>query len=484
MATNLREYDKQAELLIKRIRAEVKPFDDDTEEGKERRRNKAKKDFIYFLQTYLNHHFEDAFGKRRKRETLKAIKRQNEIIQIEWFRGLGKSSIFVVGYGLWCTLFRKKRYITVTSDTQDQAEILMLPVKTELEENLRIRQDFGLIRSHNWEAGEFDTTTGIRWKAFGWLTKYRGTKFMQYRPDLDFTDDLENDKNVRNSDQVKQRYDYMTQVKVPAMAKKWQIFYLTTKLARYCVAAIFEKNEAVYKSIIPAEDSRGRATCPESFPKERLNAIRKLIGIVAYAKEYLLKILSDENSAFQEDWITWIKEPEPNYRLIISFLDPSVGKTKKHDYKAMITVGWTGYYYDVLPSWIRRTTINRMINRTYEIYRELRPIVVGLETNGFQILLKKEFQRVAREKGFQLPLRPVNQKENKKIRILRLSPLVENGLIRFVQGGDNQRLIDQLLDFDEDSDSTPDDGPDALEGAINICNHMSGKNSKAQAHIM
>ena len=46
------------------------------------------------------------------------------------------------------------------------------------------------------------------------------------------------------------------------------------------------------------------------------------------------------------------------------------------------------------------------------------------------------------------------------------------------------RWLSQLLDFDENSDATPDDGPDALEGAIHILERMLGKSSQAQAAIL
>lgn len=402
----------------------------------------------------------------------------------EWFRGLGKSHLFELGYGTWCTLFNKENYITVISDTIDQAEMLMLSVKTELAENPKIQQDFGEMRSHNWEASEFDTTNGVRWKGFGWQSKYRGTKFMQHRPGLVFVDDFENDKNVRNPDQVNQRYDFLLSVVIPALGKRWQLFVLATKLARYSVTSLLEKNEAVYKSIIAAETPTGRATCPESFPKSRLDEIRKVMGTVKYAKEYLLRIVSDETSAFRDEWMTRIDRPAEKYERIVSFLDPSVGKSQKNDFKALVTVGWNGQQYDVLPSWIRRTTIDHMIRASYEQYLQQRPMQFALETNGFQVLLKREFERAAKTHGYQLPIKPVIQKENKTIRILRLSPLIENGMIRFVKGGDNERLISQLLDFDENSDATPDDGPDALEGAIHILERMLGKSSQAQAAIL
>ncbi|MFQ5628625.1 MAG: hypothetical protein ACE5I1_07680, partial [bacterium] len=461
-----------------------KPFDDDSDEAKAKRRERGKKDFVWFLNTYLPHHFNTEWDTRRK-EATKYTKIKNELIMIQAFRGFAKSTIFVTGYGIYAALYHLTNYITITSDTEDQAEFSALSIRTELAENPRIKQDYGSQKSHEWATDLFVTVKGIAFKCFGWQSKYLGTRYMQHRPGIAFIDDLENEINVLNPDQVKKRHDYVLQSVLPAMAEQFQIFYLTTKLARHCVATELEKNNAVIKFILPSEDENGRATCPKSYPKKRLAKIKRIMGIVGYSKHYLLKIISDEDAAFQEEWFVFINKPDDKYKRIVSFLDASVGSKKNNDFKALITVGWNGETYDVLDAWIRKTTIDHMIRATYNRYSALRPHVIGVETNGFQKLLKREFERSARTFGFQLPIRQKNQKEPKPIRILRLSPLCENGLIRFVKkAGNMNRLTDQILDYNEYSDTVNDDGPDALESAIEILNKMVGKGSQAQGHIL
>ncbi|HHL71363.1 MAG TPA: hypothetical protein ENJ29_02530 [Bacteroidetes bacterium] len=471
----VREYDRRAEELLKRIRAEAKPFPDDSDAAKEKRRKRAEKDFLWFCKTYLPHHFEDPWEKP-DRELTKKQNIWNKINLVMAFRGFGKSTRLIIGYGLWVTLFQKTRYIPVISDSEDQATDLMMPVKVELEANARIKQDFGKLQSHDWAEDAFVTTTGIKWQSFGWRTKIRGRRYLQHRPGIAFVDDLENDENVRNAKQVKNRRDYILKTLVPAMGKRWQIWFLATRLARFCVAGELEKNPVVEKFILPAEDEKGRPTCPKRFPKARLQQLRKLIGVIAYSQEYLLRIISDETSTFQDEWLVWMPRPAEKYKRIVSFLDPSAGGRSTNDYKALVTVGWTGEYYDVLNCWERKTSTDHMLRATYNRYNELRPHYIGLEINGFQSLLKREFQRAAKKFGFQLPIKPVVQKENKELRIERLSPLVESGLIRFVEGaGDIDLLIEQLLDF---PDAAHDDGPDALAGAIEILEKIAGRNAE------
>ena len=60
-----------------------------------------------------------------------------------------------------------------------------------------------------------------------------------------------------------------------------------------------------------------------------------------------------------------------------------------------------------------------------------------------------------------LPIKGIKPKVSKELRIQKLSPLIENGLIRFRR---NQKLlIDQLIEFPK---GAHDDLPDALEMAV------------------
>jgi predicted phage terminase large subunit-like protein len=66
----------------------------------------------------------------------------------------------------------------------------------------------------------------------------------------------------------------------------------------------------------------------------------------------------------------------------------------------------------------------------------------------------------------------------KETRVASLSPLLERGKIRFIRGhSDQELLIEQLLFFP--SRTLHDDGPDALEGAVDLARRLlTGKTSK------
>ncbi len=67
-----------------------------------------------------------------------------------------------------------------------------------MEENPRIKNDFGDLTGKPWKKNDFTTANGVRTLARGKGEKVRGLKNRQHRPDYAGVDDFENDENVEN----------------------------------------------------------------------------------------------------------------------------------------------------------------------------------------------------------------------------------------------------------------------------------------------
>ncbi|MEP0004570.1 MAG: hypothetical protein ABJ387_03550 [Balneola sp.] len=487
-----REYKKRAEGLLQRIRQEVKPFADDTTEGKANRRAKAKADLFYFCKTYLPHYFDGPFESGHE-EIKQGLKKKNKIIHIEGFRGLGKTTLACTAYGLSLVLFKITRFLPVICDTKDQAVLLMLTLKSELEENPRLQQDFGDMVGFEWGEDDLVTAGNVRVKAFSWKTFKRGQKHLQWRATRFIGDDWESLESAKNPAQSKKRFKALTGDVINGLdlKKDWQGVVCTNKLGRDDFSSKLEANKEILSIKIPAEQENGRATHPKSFPKRKLTKLKDLVGPVSYAREFLLSIISSEEDDFQEEWFEWIDKPASQYKYIVTAVDPSVGATSGHDTKAIITVGLTldGKYMDVIHAWIRRTTIHSMCRQVFEVNRTFNPTKVVIESNGFQILLKDKLfdMASAEEMGFQLTgkIKQIINKANKNSRILRLQSPIQNKTMRFVKnGGDMQRLVNQHLDFDSSITTNEDDGPDAEEMAKDELDRMNGKRGNVEVEII
>ena len=88
----------------------------------------------------------------------------------------------------------------------------------------------------------------------------------------------------------------------------------------------------------------------------------------------------------------------------------------------------------------------------------------GIESNQFQWLLKEQLRKAGAQAGEYLPLCEVQARGSKESRIRSLQPYVRNGYLLFSRG--HILLLEQLRQFPL---GRHDDGPDALQGAVELC---------------
>ncbi|MBI4714435.1 MAG: hypothetical protein HY760_00550 [Nitrospirae bacterium] len=470
------ELQKKIAQIRSRMAAETTPFAEASEEARKRRIERARKDKLYFFQTYLPHYFDKAFAPFHE-ELAAFAEVKNEPALIAAPREHAKSTVCSLGIPLHDICFEIKHLIVLISDTEDLAADFTTFIKLEIEENPRIRQDFGDLkgRAGSWADNDFTTKNGIRVKARGRGQKIRGLRNRQYRPDRVIVDDLENDKNVRNPRLVKETIDWLLEAVLGSLADGFSFLMVGNLLAKKSVLAqlIAAKDDQdqprfasrVYKAI--GED--GAPLWPAAWPMERLERRRRHQGSLSFFKE-MQNEPRDEEGLFQETWIRYYHPTEiigvP--LAIYSYLDPSSESGHSNDYKALITIGVSpeGIIY-CLDAFIRHCTPNTMVQVAYSRYEEYHPLEIGAEENALGEFLMSPFEMMAKEKGYHLPLKGEKHAINKEARIGRLSPYVERGILRFCKGhSDQDLLVEHLIYFP--SPTVNDDGPDGLEGAVSL----------------
>ena len=223
---------------------------------------------------------------------------------------------------------------------------------------------------------------------------------------------------------------------------------------------------------IETKDGKEVSLWEDRWSLDTLREIKENIGTVAFNKEYMNRPEEDESAIFHEVWFRYYDALELPTVLnqVVTFIDPSVEGKATSDFKAIITVGYflvTMLYY-VLNVWVKKASIDDMLHAAYRIYEVYRPQLVGIETNGFQKILIREFDAMAKGKGYHLPIKEINHNVPKESRIVRLSPLVERGKLVFAKNAndDTKILIEQMLYFP--ANSVNDDAPDALESAVSM----------------
>ncbi|MEW5725936.1 MAG: hypothetical protein AB1896_22700, partial [Thermodesulfobacteriota bacterium] len=442
-------------------------------------------DRLYFFQTYLPHYFHEEFGEfHQEWSALADLRDQAALVGAP--REHAKSTFFTFGLPIHDICFGLKRFVIIVSDTADQAIGFTLPIRLELEENPRLKHDFGDLHGRPWSKGDFTTSNGVRVLARGRGEKVRGLRNRQYRPDRVIVDDFENDENVRNPRLVREGLDWLKGAVIGSLGTAFTFIMVGNLFHPKSVLSqlMAEKDEEgrplhasrIYRAILDEGQPSARPLWPAVWPLERLLTKRRLMGPRIFGRE-MMNLSGAEDSPFKETWFKYYDRADMAGADLAAahFVDPSAKSGENNDYKAVVSVGLERkeMKFYVLHAWIRHASISEMFaaaERQHDAY----PGPVGIEENMLEDFLHEAIGNRARETKRYLPWRPVKHLTNKEGRIIgTLQYLVEHGKLLFERGqSDQDRLIEQLVYLL--NKNVNDDGPDALEGAVSLAQSGAG----------
>lgn len=430
-------------------------------------------------------------------------------------RGHAKSTNLTFKGTMHSTLYGYKHYPIIISDSSEQAEGFLDNIRVEFEENTAILEDFGPLAGSVWRSNVLVTKSSIKIEAIGSGKKIRGRKHRNWRPDLIILDDVENDENVRTPEQRGKLKDWFDKAVSKCGDDYTDIIYIGTLLhydsllartlknpayrsIKYKAVVSFSKADDLWRqweSIFTDLDNDSRAEDALAFFQEHraamlagtqvlweeklsyydLMVMRVSEGEASFNSEEQNEPINPDDCLFMEEWFDYYNEAEADFCDpafdFFGFIDPSLGKTKRSDFSAIVTLARhraSGYMY-VMDADIERRHPDRIIADVLAKERWLRSSFghgyrkLGAETNQFQWFLKEELAKASAKAGLYLPIEEVQQTSDKVMRIQTLQPDVKNKYIKFNRR--HKRLLEQLTQFPM---GAHDDGPDALEGARTI----------------
>lgn len=430
-------------------------------------------------------------------------------------RGHAKSTNFTFKDTLHAVVYEYKHYPIILSDSSDQAEGFLEDIKTELEENGAIIEDFGILKGRVWKSSVMLTSTDIKVEAIGSGKKIRGRRHRNWRPDLIVLDDVENDENVNTPEQRKKLESWFYKAVSKAGDTYTDIVYIGTilhydsllsKILRnpeyHCIkyrgVISFATNqdlwnawEVIYTNLenpSRQEDARAffetnRSEMLEGtdvlweakLPYYDLMIIRISEGEASFNSEIQNDPIDPEAATFNEEWFDYYNEAAIDFSdsrfVFVGANDPSLGKNKKSDTSSIIIIAKdtrSGYMY-VLEASIERRKPDAIIDDAIETSRRLKrdytkPLSkFGVETVQFQYYFKDVMAKKSAEDGEYLPIEEINSVQNKHVRIESLQPFVKNKYIKF--NARHKALLQQMMEYPMGRN---DDGPDGLEMAVRL----------------
>ncbi|MEF2968347.1 phage terminase large subunit [Paenibacillus sp. M1] len=431
-------------------------------------------------------------------------------------RGHAKSTNFTFKDTLHAVVYEYKHYPIILSDSSDQAEGFLTDIKTELEDNTAIIEDFGSLKGKVWKGSVLLTSTDIKVEAIGSGKKIRGRRHRNWRPDLLVLDDIENDENVNTPEQRKKLENWFYKAVSKAGDTYTDIVYIGTILHYDSLLSKVLKNPSykcvTYRGVIgfsteeslwdawallycdldnPAREEDALAFFEENREamlagtevlwEEKLSyydlmVIKLSEGDASFNSEIQNDPIDPDSCTFNEEWFDFYDDDptidfsDPRY-IIVAANDPSLGKNKKSDTSSIIAIAKdtkTGYMYVAEASIEKRhpdVIIDDAIEMSKRNKRDLKKpfYKFGVETVQFQHYFKDVLVKKSAEAGEYLPIEEITSTQNKFMRIESLQPLIKNRYLKFSRK--HKTLLQQLKEFPMGRN---DDGPDGLEMAVRL----------------
>ena len=475
-----------------------------------KRVDRARKDFGFFCQYYLPDYFftdpasyqKILYGVADTRSLSAAVSNRLKPFIDGRYHGLlkpterlagamfveprehGKTVRWSFAYVLWNIVTGKNRYALLIGASGDAARENLINIKIELEENDLLLEDFGELKGGVWRDDRVELVNGTCIQAKGSGASMRGTRFRQYRPDLIILDDVLKDDAVDSPSQRDKISRWLKRV-VFNLGKTAFIIWVNTvfhsddpisRLISEVEAGTLKRWIAVRLSCFRPD---GSPLWPEYWSAEALEEKREQLGFDSFSTEWCNEPLSDEQRIIQRSWIKaheYRELPPANELRFFCGVDPATGK---HDRTAETPIAVhkkTGLIY-VLPPWAKvcsETATVRQLMITHKLYGyEL----IAWEDVVFSGIYGNYVQKLAAEENVYLPIKKLSNTLPKDAKARFLSPLIENGIIRFPAEG-TQDMIDELVNFPK---WKFDDQMDGLYLAVKVI--PSGGGSPVIEHV-
>lgn len=454
----------------------------DLYESYEARRQSAKT-LLGFSLVYLHGYFSDPPATFHP-QLVNALESDDERrLLVIGFRGSGKSTFGSLALPLWAALEHPDKYpfIILVADSSRQATLNISAIKYELETNNLIKQDYGEIKGNviedfalkgegeEWQKQNIVLSNGVRILARSRGQKVRGLRHLQYRPKLVVIDDPEDGEWVRTKENRDKTDRWLHSEIIPGMdARKGKLVVIGNLLHMDALLSRLKAPGTGFKVLeFPLIGKDGTCAWPAMYPSEQsLKDKERDMGVIAWQREMLLKIVAEEGQLIAPEDIHYYDEIPPMNETVndkgekvrIPILaalkghgiDLAISEKESADYTAIVS-GDVYYVEDSPKIYVRANPYNEHVN-FHETMKHVRSIpgergganIFFVEDIGYQKAALQEMERAM------LPVVPMRPMTDKRSRLQVVAPYIKNGTVLFPRAGCEQ-LLGQVFNLGIDS---------------------------------
>ena len=218
------------------------------------------------------------------------------------------SSITGLIFLIFCIVNKLERYIVYISQNHSKTVQFLDPIRYEIKNNPLLKFVYGNMRvvsGHDEEGKDredcFDVN-GIRVEAVSFEKNLRGFKYRNMRPTLIIGDDIEEDMRTLNPELRVKDENKLNKVIIPSLDINGRFKMIGTLLH---IDSLLMKKVRQYSGKIytACDEDFSNILWDDRFTKEKLMAIKKDIGSIAFSQEYLNNPVDVANTLIKPEWI-------------------------------------------------------------------------------------------------------------------------------------------------------------------------------------
>lgn len=410
-------------------------------------------------------------------------------------RGFGKSLWSSCAFPLWQICYGMCRNILIVSSEGSLARQFVQDIKMQLEDNEKIREDFGdMVGETTWTNEKIVTKNKVAVIGKGAMAALRGVKVGGYRVDYAICDDILNSKNSDTPEARDKTHQWYHKVLCPTVSKYGKVVVIGTVTSDADLIASMlsqpqysEYYRKKYQAVIEfsdedklwnewqdrlqnLSDNNAADTAHRFYLDNKETMVKntkvlwereedmymklmkiKAMDIEAFSTECQNEGLLAEQQEFQDEWVLrnlYLPEELPEIVDVYIGVDAAAKARLTSDDSAMIVVGKgkDGFWY-VLETFSKKVTIDALIDQlliyAIQYYSKIRRI--AWEDVVFQCLIEDLMKKKAVDSGLYLPFEGVKVQQKKELKLRSLVTPVRNGYFKFRK--DQRKLLEEMKRF-------------------------------------
>lgn len=416
------------------------------------------------------------------RELVRLSEEHGRRLIVQWPPRFGKSTLCSVYFPAWYRLRYPERNIMLWSATGDLARRFSVHVRDLIQNYVKLDE-----RTRHWAHWKLQGTAPAEGEFYAAGIGGGGTMGAGFH--LGIIDDYHKNMEDALSETIRKKQQEwfltggpMTRAEPDSsfimIATRWHVDDLIGYALRMADELGQTNWEVITKKAL--DDETGESLWPERWPTRVLQEKREAYRNRGYSWMWEALYQQRPPEILESEWDPRYFDPGRLYftdwpermEYKVAFLDPSLGKSERRDYSALVILGVGTDDVLYVDADIRRRDAAQQVLDTLRWCVDHSVLTLGVETNAFAEIMQGLFESACRKMNYPLHIHGVNSDRNKVVRIrAAVTPWLAQGRIRFKRHSPGTALLlEQLRGFPA---VRFDDGPDALSSAIVLAGHVA-----------